>query len=57
LSKIKGEYGMSDNKVQDLMKKHPPWFTLDIHSIRFSKRLSEEEQKGENEVEANKDKE
>jgi len=48
---------MSDNKVQDLMKKHPPWFTLDIHSIRFSKRLSEEEQKGENEVEANKDKE
>jgi len=34
---------MADNKVEELMKKHPPWFILGIHPIRFAKKLSEEQ--------------
>jgi len=40
---------MTDNKVEDLMKKHPPWFMFDFHPIRFAKKLSEEEEKDEDE--------
>jgi len=46
---------MSDNKVQNLMKKHPPWFMFDFHPIRFAKKLSEEEQKDEKEREERAD--
>jgi hypothetical protein len=43
---------MSENKAQEFMKKHPPWFTLDIHPIRFSKKLSEEEREDNRETAA-----
>jgi len=39
---------MSDNKVEEFMKKNPPWFMFDVHPIRFAKKLSEEEQEDEN---------
>jgi hypothetical protein len=48
---------MSDNKVEEFMKKNPPWFMLDIHPIRFAKKLSEEEQKEEKEIEIDREKE
>jgi hypothetical protein len=48
---------MTDKRVEDLMKKHPPWFMLDIHPIRFAKKLSEEEQKEEKEIEIDREKE
>lgn len=41
---------MSDNKVEKFMKKHPPWFVFDFHPIRFTKKLSEEEEKIEKEI-------
>ena len=41
---------MSENKVEEFMKKHPPWFMFDFHPIRFAKKLSEEEQKDEKEL-------
>jgi len=41
---------VTDNKVEDLMKKHPPWFMLDVHPIRHAKKISEEEQKIEKEM-------
>jgi len=40
---------MSD-KVQDLMKKHPPWFMFDFHPIRFAKKIWEEERGNEEET-------
>ncbi len=43
---------MSEENTQEFMKKHPPWFTLGIHPIRFAKKISEEEQKEEKEREA-----
>jgi len=45
---------MSGNKVEESMKKHPPWFIFHFHPMRFSKELSEEEQKDEKETEAEK---
>jgi len=33
---------MSDNKVEEFMKKNPPWFMFDFHPIRFAKKLSKE---------------
>jgi len=50
--KAKGKYGMGDSKIEGFMKKHPPWFTLDIHPIRFAKKLSEGEQQDKRESEA-----
>jgi len=41
---------MSENKVQELMKKHPPWFMLDVHPIRHAKKISEQEEKIEKEI-------
>jgi hypothetical protein len=41
---------VSKNKVEGLMKKHPPWFAFDFHPIRFTKKLSEEEEKIEKEI-------
>jgi len=41
---------MSGNKVEELMKKHPPWFMLEIHPIRHAKKISEEEEKIEKEI-------
>jgi hypothetical protein len=38
---------MTENKVEEFMKKHPPWFMFDFHPIRSAKKLSEEEQKDE----------
>jgi hypothetical protein len=48
--RVKGESKMSDNKVEKFMKKHPPWFVFDFHPIRFTKKLSEEEEKIEKEI-------
>jgi hypothetical protein len=42
---------VSDNKVEEFMKKNPPWFMFDFHPIRSAKKLSEEEQKDEKETE------
>jgi len=42
---------VSENKVQEFLKKNPPWFMFDFHPIRFSKKLLEEEQKDEKEAE------
>ena len=47
---------MSDNKIEELMKKHPPRFSLDIHPMRFAKKLSEEEQRDEKEIEVERGK-
>jgi hypothetical protein len=44
---------MTYNKVEDLMKKHPSWFMFDFHPMRFAKKLSEEEQEDEKEIEEN----
>jgi len=41
---------MSCNRVEALMKKHPPWFMLDVHPIRHAKKISEEEQEDEKET-------
>ncbi len=41
---------MSENKVEEFMKKHPPWFMFDFHPIRSAKKLSEEEEKIEKEM-------
>jgi len=41
---------MSDNKVEEFMKKHPSWFMFDFHPIRSAKKLSEEEEKIEKEM-------
>jgi len=46
---------MNENKAEELAKKHPPWFILDIHPIRFAKRLSEEEQKDEEQTEVDRE--
>ena len=45
---------MSRNKVEEFMKKHPPWFMFDFHPIQFAKKLSEEEQKDEKEIDVEK---
>jgi len=47
---------MSGNKIDELMKKHPPWFMFDFHPMRFVKKLSDEEQEEEEETETEKDK-
>jgi len=44
---------MTDNKVEESMKKHPPWFMFDFHPIRFAKKVSEEEEEDEKETEVN----
>jgi len=36
---------VSEGKVQEFLKKHPPWFMLDIHPIHHAKRISEQEEK------------
>ena len=41
---------MSENKVEEFMKKHLPWFMFDFHPIRFAKKISEEEEKIEKEM-------
>jgi len=41
---------MTDNKVEEFMKKHPPWFMFDLHPIRFAKKISEQEEKIEKEM-------
>jgi len=41
---------MSDNKVEEFMKKNPPWFMFNFHPIRFAKKISEEEKKIEKEM-------
>jgi len=41
---------VSENKVEESMKKHPPWFMLDVHPIRHAKKISEEEEKIEKEM-------
>jgi hypothetical protein len=41
---------MSDNKVEGFMKKNPPWFMFDIHPIRHAKKVSEQEEKVEKEM-------
>jgi len=41
---------MADNKVEVFMKKHPPWFMFDFHPIRFAKKIAEEEEKIEKEM-------
>jgi len=38
---------MNDNRVEELMKRHPPWFMFDTHPMRFAKKLSEGEQEEE----------
>jgi len=48
---------MADNKVEDLMRKHPPWFMFAIHPIRSAKKLSEEEERIEKEMNEATDKE
>jgi len=40
--------------VEEFMKKHPPWFMFDFHPIQFAKKLSEEEQKDEKEIDVEK---
>lgn len=46
---------MSDNKVEEFMKKHPPWFMFDFHPIHLAKKLSEEEQENEKRAEVGKE--
>jgi hypothetical protein len=41
---------MTHNRVEDLMKKHPPWFIFDFHPIRFAKKLSGEGSEDERET-------
>ena len=41
---------MSGNKVEEFVKKHPPWFMMDVHPIRHAKKLSEEVEKIEKEM-------
>jgi hypothetical protein len=36
--------------VEEFMKKHPNWFMFDFHPIKFSKKISDEEQKIEKEM-------
>jgi len=38
---------MSESKVEEFMKKHPPWAYAGIHPIRLAKNLSEEEQQAQ----------
>ena len=45
---------MSEDKVQELMRKHPAWFMFDFHPIRFTKKLSGTEQNDEKEIEVDK---
>jgi len=51
-----GEY-VSENEVEQLMKRHPPWFMFDFHPIRSAKKLSEEEQEDEKGIETDRGKE
>jgi len=55
--KVKAEDGMGDSKIEGFMKKHPPWFMFDFHPIRFARKLSEEEQKNEQETDVDRRKE
>jgi len=34
---------MRNNKIEELMKKHPPWFMFDFHPMRFAKKISEQD--------------
>ena len=45
---------MSEKKIEEFLKRHPPWFMFDFHPIRFAKKLSEEEQEDEKETEVEK---
>ena len=45
---------MSENKAEQLMKKHPPWVIFDFHPIRSLKKLSEEEHEKEKETDIEK---
>jgi len=45
---------MNQDKLVNFMKKHPPWFMLDIHPMRHAKKISEEEQEDEQEIEVEK---
>jgi len=45
---------VSKNSMKELMKKYPPWFTLDSHSVRFAKKLSVKQQQDKKEAEADK---
>ena len=38
------------SRIEELMKRHPPWFMFDIHPIRHAKKISEEEEKIEKEM-------
>jgi hypothetical protein len=51
LASLQREFEVSESKVHELTKKHPPWFMLDIHPIRHAKKISEEEQGDGNEME------
>jgi len=33
---------MSDNKLEEFMKKHPPWFMFRFHPIRSAEKFSVE---------------
>jgi len=48
---------VSESKVQELMKKHPPSFMFDFHPIRFSKKVSEDEQEDQKEIEVDREEE
>jgi hypothetical protein len=48
--KLQGGNGMNDNRVEEFMKKHPPWFIFDFHPVRSAKKISEEEKKIEKEM-------
>jgi len=41
---------MNDNRVGELMKKHPPWFIFDSHPVRSAKKISDEEEEIEKEM-------
>jgi len=41
---------MSENRVQELMKKNAPWFMFDFHPLRLAKEVSEEEEEIEKEM-------
>jgi len=45
-----GRIEVDESRVQDFMKKNPPWFMFDFHPMRCAKKLSKEEKKIEKEI-------
>jgi hypothetical protein len=43
---------VSENKVQEFLKKNPPWFMFDFHPILSAKKRSERRQEDEEEINA-----